>query len=257
MKKIYSSDNVKKTLLSVQKRMCITTNRTYKTNDIIYAFNKLPGRYQDLLLKIDKNENDKANLDKVYNMIKLTLVKSKDIPDDIKVDIKNINIEEEKKKDVVSLEDVEVSGDKWVREEPKKKPIFVKELEIPKVEKPMAIKKDNLVKVEKEESTKEEIVEKTEEKKDNKQVNYKEIVLKKYIEQRKGLNINEILDDLNINEEDRFIIESKFDNNSVVPNEELEKAIGIRKNYIEEVIDRFYDKAIENTKKKLLALERK
>ncbi|MBO6195622.1 MAG: hypothetical protein J6O56_04730, partial [Bacilli bacterium] len=77
MKKIYNSDNVKKTLLSLQKRMCITTNRTYKTNDIIYAFNKLPGRYQDLLLKIDKNENDKANLDKVYNMIKLTLVKSK------------------------------------------------------------------------------------------------------------------------------------------------------------------------------------
>ena len=70
----------------------------------------------------------------------LTLVKTKDIPNDFKIDIKNIHEEEEKRKNVVTMEDVETGGDKWVRPEPKKKPILVKELETPKIEQPITIK---------------------------------------------------------------------------------------------------------------------
>lgn len=253
MKKIYNSDNVKKILLSLQKRMKVTTNRSYKANEIIYAFNKLPGNYQDLLLKIDKNENDKANLNKVYNMIKLTLVKTKDIPNDVKIDIKNIYEEEEKRKNVVTMEDVETGGDKWVRPEPKKKPILVKELETPKIEQPITIKTKK-----EPEPIKEEIeVVQNKVQEEVKNDNYRDIILKKYIKERRGLDIKAIIKELNIDSEIVYIIESKFENNSVISNDELEKIIGVKKNYIDQVVDEFYDRAIEQKKKKLLALERK
>ncbi len=283
MKNIYKGENVKRTLLMVQKRMTITTNRTYKIYEIVNAFNKLPGKYQDLLLKKDINENDRANLTKVYNMLMITLVKSKNVPSDTKIVIKNINEEEEKKKNEVTLEDVEVSGDKWVKPVEKKKPILIKELEIPKVEKPITgvdvpeskevVESNKEVKViqnedpkeetktvkeEKELSKKEiEVVQNKDKKEEKKKIGYKEMVLKKYIEQRNGLNIKDILDSLNIDEEFQYVIESKFENNSVLPNDELEKIIGVKKSFIDQVVDDFYVKAIAETKKKLLALERK
>ena len=116
MKTIYTSDNVKKVLNSTQKRFENMYNKKYTISQVIYAFNKLPGKYQDLLLKINKDENDKANLVKVYDYLRRYLLMAKNVSSDINIDIKNINEEEKIVKKNITLEDIESDkGDKWVK----------------------------------------------------------------------------------------------------------------------------------------------
>lgn len=255
MKKMYNDNNVQKTLLSVQKRWANTSFKIYSMNQIVYAFNMLPGKYQDLLLKENKDENDKANLDKVYRLLNTHLMKSKNAPEDIKINIKNIDQEEEVKKHDITLEDVERSGDRWVKPVEKKKPVILKEakIEAPEIVKPK--KEEPLIK--EEPIIKEEVIEEPVEEEQPRTFAYRDIVLKKYIEEREGLDIKSILKELNIPEEYQYIIECKFENDSVVSNKELETITGFKESYLDEVVDVFYSKAIEQKKKKIYELGRK
>ena len=231
MKKMYNSDNVTKTLLYIQKRYKTVHNKTYSIQQIISAFNMLPGKYQDLLLKINKNENDKADLVKVFTVYQTNLQKSKNAPKDIKINIKNIDKEEETKKEVISMEDVETGGDRWIKN----------------------VKKNNKPVIE---GKKEEEIKETEEEKKAKERVMKDFILKEYIEERKDLNIEEIMHSLNLPEEDYYILMVKFEQNSVKTNSDLSKELGISSKYIDEVVDRFYDKAIEEKKKIIYTLSK-
>lgn len=229
MKKMYESDNITNTLLYIQRRYKTVHNKTYSIEQIICAFNMLPGKYQDLMLKVNKDENDKANLVKVYSVFQTNLLKSKNAPKDTKINIKNIEKEEEKKKNIVSMEDVETGGDRWnkiVKERPKK-------------------------------VVSEEIKEETEEERKAKEKIMKDFILKEYISKRKGMNMEEIMNSLNIPNEDYYILMVKFENNSVKTNVDLSKELGISSKYIDDVVDRFYDKAISEKKKRIYTLERK
>lgn len=232
MKKIYNKENVDNTFLFIKKRFETTNNRSYRIQDIISAFNKLPGKYQDLLLKINKDENDKADLVKVYGLLRINLTKTKDVPEDIEVNIKNIDSEEEVKKASITMDDIETSGDRWERLKEKK--------EKQKEEKTKITNKT--IKIDKEEQNKSK---------------EKDRILKEYIAERKGLKIKELLVSLDIPEIDYYIILEKFKNNSVKDNKELEKEINIASSYIDEVIDRFYERAITEKKTRIYTLERK
>lgn len=235
MKSMYNPENVSSALNTIKKKLVIMYNKNYTIEQIINAFNKMPGKYQDLLLKQNKDENDKAELPKAYDYLRKFLFTSKNVPKDVKINIKNIN-EETTKKKTFDIEDTEsyYSGDKWVKPKPKDRPILINTTEI-KVEKPVSRKKEET------------------EEKDN---NYKATVLKKYIEERKGLDIESVIDKLNMSEEDKFIILVKYENDSVKTNDEVSKELGIATSYIDEVVDRFFSLIINERKKKVYSFVR-
>ena len=266
MKAIYTSENVKRTLEILQRRYSNFYNKNYSIKQIIFAFNKLPGRYQDLLLKPDKNENDKANAANIYDMFRKYLHEAKDVDSNIKIDIKNIDKEEEKKKSNVTLDDIESDkGDKWVRPAEKKEPIKTIEASFPKREKKDSIvintkkKSEEIIKKEEKEISKVDILkEKKEEIKSKKEVlneRIKTVILEEYLEERQKIDIESILDKVHLDEDDKYIILIKYDNNSVKTNEEVSKETGLKTSYIEEVVERFFDAAIELKKKKIYKLE--
>ncbi|MBO6195841.1 MAG: hypothetical protein J6O56_05850 [Bacilli bacterium] len=283
MKTIYTSDNVKKVLNSTQKRFENMYNKKYTISQVIYAFNKLPGKYQDLLLKINKDENDKANLVKVYDYLRRYLLMAKNVSSDINIDIKNINEEEKIVKKNITLEDIESDkGDKWVkpRENDKKtirvvtfeaeKNKTIKNNESKKILKETNEEKKEAVKVAKIEESKEfeeELVsdskvdilkEKKEElliKKEIINERIKKVLVEEYIVERQKIEIEKILDNLELDDDEKFIILLKFDENSVKTNEELSKDLGISTSYIDEVVEKFYNLSIELETKKIYKLE--
>lgn len=275
MKKIYTIENIKKNLVVLQRRYSNMYNRNFSINQIKYAFNKLPGDYQDLLLKINKDENDKANLTKVYDKMLRELMLAKNVSDDIKIVIKNIDKEEVVRKKDVTLEDVEADcGDKWVRpvkkekvvlnESQKRSKIIIsrvsetkeekKEEKIKPVEK--KIEEKPIVKeekpVEKKETDKEVKINKL------KQMNerLKLVVMEEYIHEREKVDIDEIIDTIDMNDEDKFILMVKFENNSVKTNEEVSKELGITTSYIDNIVNNFYELSIKQKKKNVYKLER-
>jgi len=283
VKAIYTSDNVKKTLLLVQKRYKNLYNRDYTIQQIIYAFNKLPGKYQDLLLKIKKDENDKANLVTVYDYFRKNLFNAKNVPSDIKIDIKNIKQEEEKKKEEVSLEDIESdNGDKWVRPVEKKEPKIIIEPHFPikKKEEKLVIKHEKNIKKEEipkevkeipkevkeipkevkeipkevKEIPKEEI--KADNNKELMNEKIKNVIMGEYLAERQNIDIESILDNVDLEEDEKFIILVKYENNSVKTNEEVSKELGITTSFIDEIVNRFLSMSIDLKKSKILTLER-
>ncbi len=231
MKTIYTSTNIKETLNYLQKRYSNLNNKKYSIQEIIYAFNKLPGKYQDLLLKNNKDENDKANLSHVYDHFRKTLLVTKNAPSDIKINIKNIKEEEKVKKDSVTLEDVEFDE----QNRTKKNDINNDNREKYNNQ----VKKDN--------------------NKEKNAVNQKIkfVILEEYISERQNVNVESTLDKLSLDEDEKFIIMLKYENNNVKTNEEVSKELGVCVSYIDEVVDKYLEQSIEYKKKKLLALERK
>lgn len=250
MKKIYEKDNVDNTLLQLQNRYRIAQNRTYSIEHIICAFNMLPGKYQDLLLKPKKDENDKVSLVMVYKMFQSKLKQSENAPKGMKINIKNLDKEEVKKSAEITMEDVETGGDKWIRKDkktivPEYSSTFVikmdkKKTEEPKeIEEPVIEEPDEFEEVQTDEVQIEEIDRET-----------KEGILRKYIENRKLINIEELLKELGISDLNYFIICEKFKNNSVRSSQYLEKKFNISANYIDSVVDEFFAAALELNKKK-------
>ena len=273
MKKIYTKENIKKNLIILQNRFSNTCNRKFSIQQVIYAFNNLPGKYQDLLLKINKDENDKILLTYAYDKMKKNLLAAKNIPDDIRIQIKNIHEEEQKKKEEYSLEDIEKGNeDKWVKPVEKKnensynedlnrKKIVISRVPTRKVEKVELKKEEPILKEIKPVEVKvveEKPVEKKTENNKKEELNnkIKIVVMKEYIKEREKIDIEELLDNLEMDEDDKFIIMVKFENNSVKTNEEVSKELGIKVDYIDNVVNNFYELSIKQKKKKVYKLER-
>ena len=231
MKTIYTSTNIKETLNYLQKRYSNLNNKKYSIHEIIYAFNKLPGKYKDLLLKNNKDENDKANLSHVYDHFRKTLLVTKNAPSDIKINIKNIKDEEKVKKDSVTLEDVEF-------------------------DEPNRTKKNN-ESIDKREKYNNQVKKDNNKEKNAVNQKIKFVILEEYISERQNVNVESTLDKLSLDEDEKFIIMLKYENNNVKTNEEVSKELGVCVSYIDEVVDKYLEQSIEYKKKKLLTLERK
>lgn len=253
MKAIYTGENVRKTLIVLQRRYNNFYNKNYSIQQIIYAFNKLPGKYQDLLLKPNKNENDKGILTYAYDQIRKYLHESKNVDENIKVNIKNIKQEEIVKKSDVTIEDVESDhGDKWVKQKEEDKPLKVVTYESVKKAKENKGKEDKIIQQDLTEINK---VSKAFSK-DELNSRIKTVVLTEYISERQKIDIEGILDNLDMDEDDKYIIMIKYDNNSVKTNSEVSKETGLIESYIDEVVERFFSQAIELKKKKIYKLEK-
>ena len=280
MKAIYTSDNIKRALLKLKNKYIKMYNKEYSIAQIIYAFNRLPGRYQDLLLKPNIDENDKANLIVVNDLFKNNLSNSKDVPSDIKIIIRNLKQEESNKKEEFSLEDTESDkGDKWVRPVEKKPEVkkvvdsgskiririvdnksrFKPKEEIKKVE--VKEEKKQVKEVKPVQDIKEEIKEvKQEEPIDNKTVlndRLQTVIMEEYLEERKNIDIESILDKLDLDEDEKLIILVKYENNSIKTNEEVSKELMIKTSYIDEVVNKFLKSSINTKKNKVYKLEEK
>lgn len=255
MKKIYTSDNIKKNLVILQRRYSNMYNKNFSIKQIIYAFNKLPGRYQDLLLKINKDENDKANLLKVYNILKRELMNLKEVPDDIKIIIKNIKEEEAVKKSSVTMEDVETdNGDRWVKPKENKevKKIIVGnniDASIKKKEK----KEETVIEKQKEEAS--ASIKSKQEKLMILNNKLQQVILEEYKKERKKIDIDSIIENIDMDDDEKFILLVKFENNSVKTNEEVSKELGITTDHIDGVVTNFYERAIKQRNKKIYKLE--
>ena len=247
MKKIYTKENINKNLSVLKRRFNNICNREFSNKQIIYAFNKLKGEYQDLLLKPEKDENDKLVLTKVDDYIKRYLLNSNNIPDDIKLEIKNIHEEETKKKEDFDKEDIEASfGKKYVKPEEKKVIEF----------KPKII--DN------EEKVKETVVTRklTKEEKDarRRSLIHKrilELTMQEYINARSMIDIESIVDEIDMDEEKKFVILYKYDDNSVKTDDEVAKELNKTVEEVDSIVDEFLDKTIESKKSLVRKLERK
>ena len=90
MKDIYSKENIKLVLLNTKRRFKNLYNRDYSIDDLVRAFNSLSSKHQDLLLKINKNENDKAMLRVTYDNLYKFLIYS--LPEIKKEERARINI---------------------------------------------------------------------------------------------------------------------------------------------------------------------
>lgn len=246
MKKIYDKENVKNTIKYLNRRYNNILNSEFTIKQIIYAFNQLTGRYQDLLLKIDKDENDKAMLTYVYNDFRKHLVNAKEVPSDVKIIIKNIK-DEEVKKIEENPEDIDIETSPF--SERKKEELktgvqlekIKKEIEeivsTPKVEeKPVKTSSDN-----------KELLNKRLEK----------VILEEYKEQRKQVDIEKLLDQLDLDDNEKYIILIKYDNNSVRTNKDVAAELQLTEEYIDEVVDTFFNKAIGLKERKIYSLERK
>lgn len=247
MKKIYNKKNVINTIEYLNRRYNNTLNSEFTIKQIIYAFNQLTGRYQDLLLKIDKDENDKAMLTYVYNEFRKHLVNAKEVPSDVKIIIKNIKDEEVKKKEENPDDfDIETSPFSERKKEELKTGVQLekikKEIEeivsTPKVEeKPVKTSLDN----------NKELLNKRLEK----------VILEDYKEQRKQVDIEKLLDQLDLDDNEKYIILIKYDNNSVRTNKDVAAELQLTEDYIDEVVDTFFNKAIGLKERKIYSLERK
>ena len=246
MKKIYDKENVKNTIKYLNRRYNNILNSEFTIKQIIYAFNQLTGRYQDLLLKIDIDENDKAMLTYVYNDFRKHLVNAKEVPSDVKIIIKNIK-DEEVKKIEENPEDIDIETSPF--SERKKEELktgvqlekIKKEIEeivsTPKVEeKPVKTSSDN-----------KELLNKRLEK----------VILEEYKEQRKQVDIEKLLDQLDLDDNEKYIILIKYDNNSVRTNKDVAAELQLTEEYIDEVVDTFFNKAIGLKERKIYSLERK
>ena len=109
MVKEYGKENVIKVLTGIKNYFKTLYNLDYSPREIINAFNKLSKKYQDLLLKINKNENDKALLRIPYEDLRRELMNNKDDVSNVKLRIKGIEElrkEKEKKDEVKEKEDL-------------------------------------------------------------------------------------------------------------------------------------------------------
>lgn len=109
MKKIYEKENLKRTMLSIQKRCVTFYNKRFEIKEIICAFNELSGRNQDLLLTQDRDEDEKILVKYAYDAIESRLFDGVEVPEKVKIRIKNLGHEKPKKKKV-ELEECEVEG---------------------------------------------------------------------------------------------------------------------------------------------------
>ena len=88
---IYSKENVLRTLNDIRKYFKVLFNKVYSIEEVINAFNKLTMKYQDLLLKPNKDENDKALLRIPYEELRKVLMENKEELKDVKLKIKSLN----------------------------------------------------------------------------------------------------------------------------------------------------------------------
>lgn len=73
---LYSkNENLNRTILSIQKYFKVLYDLDYSIEEVTDAFNRLTTKYQNLLLKPNKNENDKAMLRFPYSALKNNLMK--------------------------------------------------------------------------------------------------------------------------------------------------------------------------------------
>lgn len=67
MSSIYTKQNILVNLQKVKKVLNNLYNEDYSLYELVTAFNRLTMKYQDLLLKIDKDENDRVLMKYIYN----------------------------------------------------------------------------------------------------------------------------------------------------------------------------------------------
>ena len=234
MKKIYDKENVKNTIKYLNRRYNNILNSEFTIKQIIYEFNQLTGRYQDLLLKINKDENDKAMLTYVYNEFRKHLVNAKEVPSDVKIIIKNIKDEEVKKIEENPEDiDIETSPFSERKKEELKTGVQLEKIKkeikeivsTPRVEeKPVKTSSDN----------NKELLNKRLEK----------VILEEYKEQRKQVDIEKLLDQLDLDDNEKYIILIKYDNNSVRTNKDVAYELQLTEEYIDEVVNTFFNKTI-------------
>lgn len=77
MNEIYSKQNILSNLQKVKKILNNLYGEDYSLYELVASFNELSMKYQDLLLKIDKDENDRALMKYIYNDIRTGAKKAK------------------------------------------------------------------------------------------------------------------------------------------------------------------------------------
>ena len=169
----YSKENVKSVILYLRTRFNNLYNKNYSINDIVLAFNSLSSKHQDLLLKIDKNENDKAMLRVTYDNMHKFLVNNK-FNEKTKINIKSLHLKEKSN-----------------------------------IEEKFRIEK--------------------------------EIVIN---------NINEIIDNIDMDEDDKFVILYKYENDDVKPNIYIAHSMNLEERVVSEIVSRFWSIVRDNFYKK-------
>ena len=84
----------------------------------------------------------------------------------------------------------------------------------------------------------------------------KNVIMGEYLAERQNIDIESILDNVDLEEDEKFIILVKYENNSVKTNEEVSKELGITTSFIDEIVNRFLSMSIDLKKSKILTLER-
>lgn len=170
---IYSKENIKEVLIKTKTRFNNLYNKNYTFNDMVMAFNSLSSKHQDLLLKIDKNENDKAMLRVTYDNMHKFLVNNKNT-DRAKINIKSLYLKEKSN-----------------------------------IEEKFTEEKVNIIN-----------------------------------------HISEILDNIDMPEDDKFVILYKYENNEEKPNIYIAHSMNLEERVVSEIVSRFWSIVREDFYKK-------
>ena len=81
--------------------------------------------------------------------------------------------------------------------------------------------------------------------------------MQEYINARSMIDIESIVDEIDMDEEKKFVILYKYDDNSVKTDDEVAKELNITLEEVDSTVDEFLDKTIESKKSLVRKLERK